>query len=161
MEITEQINAELEKGFSKSDLEVLIGLPQNFLSGFLKGKKKLSKKCALKVDLFMKSEKPNPLDFKKVLHKVTENNLPENKKRINEQRNTVAMWKENHQNSQPTTEVIEYTDTQQRRHAAAVAHRVGADRNSVQVERARVSLDHQKELVQGASRTREVQKVGE
>ncbi len=61
MTIVEQLRAEIERGFSKSDLERLIGLPKNNLSEVLKGKRKLSKKSELKTELWLKSEKPNPL----------------------------------------------------------------------------------------------------
>jgi transcriptional regulator with XRE-family HTH domain len=52
---------DLEKGFSKSDLEKLIGLPRNNLSGILKGGRNLSKKSKLKIERWEASEKPNPL----------------------------------------------------------------------------------------------------
>jgi hypothetical protein len=63
MEISEQLNQELKRGFSKTDLEKLIGLPKNFLSGFLKGKKKLSKKAEIKTANWLASDKPNPLEL--------------------------------------------------------------------------------------------------
>jgi hypothetical protein len=53
---------DLAKGFSKSDLERLIGLPKNSLSGVLSGAKKLSKKSELKIEVWDKSDKPNPLE---------------------------------------------------------------------------------------------------
>jgi hypothetical protein len=65
MDLLNQINSELKRGFSKSELERLIGLPKNSLSGVLLGGKKLSKKSELKVQRFMTSEKPNPLDLEK------------------------------------------------------------------------------------------------
>ena len=52
---------DLEKGYSKADLERFIGLPKNNLSGILKGDRRLSKKSELKIELWNKSEKPNPL----------------------------------------------------------------------------------------------------
>jgi hypothetical protein len=55
---------DLAKGFSKSDLERLIGLPKNSLSGVLSGAKKLSKKSELKIEVWDKSDKPNPLEVK-------------------------------------------------------------------------------------------------
>jgi len=55
------LEADLEKGYSKSDLEKLIGLPKNNLSGILKGDRKLSKKSQLKIDKWEASEKPHPL----------------------------------------------------------------------------------------------------
>lgn len=57
----EFLERDLEKGYSKSDLERLIGLPKNNLSGILKGKKKISRKCELKIDKWEASEKPSPL----------------------------------------------------------------------------------------------------
>ncbi len=53
---------DLDRGFSKSDLEKLIGLPQNNLSGMLNGNREFSKKSKLKIEKWMASEKPNPLD---------------------------------------------------------------------------------------------------
>jgi hypothetical protein len=55
---------DLGKGFSKSDLERLIRLPKNSLSGVLSGTKKLSKKSELKIEVWEKSDKPNPLEVK-------------------------------------------------------------------------------------------------
>jgi len=52
---------DLEKGYSKSDLELVIGLPKNSLSGVIKGDKKLSKKSELKISEWQNSEKPSPL----------------------------------------------------------------------------------------------------
>lgn len=64
MDYIKSLEADLEKGYSKSDLERLIGLPKNNLSGILKGDRKLSKKSQLKIDKWMASEKPDPLDLK-------------------------------------------------------------------------------------------------
>lgn len=55
--------SDLDLGFSKSELEKLIGLPRNNLSGILKGEKKISKKSALKIEKWASSEKPNPLEL--------------------------------------------------------------------------------------------------
>lgn len=63
MSIEEQLQTELDRGFSKSDLEKVIGLPQNFLSGFLKGKKKISKKGIIKVSNYFASGKADPLNI--------------------------------------------------------------------------------------------------
>lgn len=63
MDVEKIIQEELNKGFSKTDLEKLIGLPQNFLSGFLKGKKRISKKGVLKVEKYLASEKQDPLNL--------------------------------------------------------------------------------------------------
>lgn len=56
---------DLNKGYSKRQLELLIGLPQNSLSGILKGDKKLSKKSEIKIERWEVSEKPDPLNVKK------------------------------------------------------------------------------------------------
>ena len=61
MDYIKSLEADLEKGYSKSDLEKLIGLPKNNLSGILKGSRKLSKKSQLKIDKWEASEKPHPL----------------------------------------------------------------------------------------------------
>lgn len=64
MDFITELNKDLANGFSKSDLEKLIGLPKNSLSGVLRGSKKLSKKSQIKIDVWSKSEKPNPIDLK-------------------------------------------------------------------------------------------------
>lgn len=76
------LKANLEKGYSKSDLERLIGLPQNCLSGVIKGDKKLSRKSELKIEAWDKSNKPTPLEIVTVKKKVAENNKPGNKEKI-------------------------------------------------------------------------------
>lgn len=64
MTTQELLQVELDRGFSKTELEKLIGLPTNFLSGYLKGKKRLSKKCTVKVSNFLSSEsKLDPLNI--------------------------------------------------------------------------------------------------
>ena len=83
----DEINADLIKGFSKSDLEFLIGLPKNTLAGVLKGNKKFSKKSELKIELWSKSEKPNPLDV--VLPKIEKKEKP---------KTTAQVVKEAHKN---------------------------------------------------------------
>jgi|ERR1700690_1661988 len=62
MDVIQEIKSDLEKGFSKVDLEKLIGLPQNCLSNVLKGNKVLSKKSILKIEKWSASNKPNPLE---------------------------------------------------------------------------------------------------
>lgn len=64
MNYLDVLRADLEKGYSKADLERLIGLPKNNLSGVLKGDKKLSRKSELKIELWEASEKPSPLELK-------------------------------------------------------------------------------------------------
>lgn len=61
MNYIEILSADLIKGYSKSDLELLIGLPKNSLSGVIKGDKKLSKISELKIEKWEASEKPSPL----------------------------------------------------------------------------------------------------
>jgi transcriptional regulator with XRE-family HTH domain len=65
MDVIKELNKDLEKGFSKRDLEILIGLPKNSLSNILKGKKNPSKKYILKVEKWAASEKPDPLSLSK------------------------------------------------------------------------------------------------
>lgn len=72
MNYIEVLKADLEKGYSKADLERLIGLPKNNLSGIIKGDRKLSKKSELKIDKWEASEKPNPLEL--YLEKTLEEN---------------------------------------------------------------------------------------
>ena len=60
------LTEDLGKGYSKSDLEKLIGLPKNNLSGILKGDRKLSKKSELKIELWVSSEKPSPLELPRI-----------------------------------------------------------------------------------------------
>jgi hypothetical protein len=56
-----ELQKDLAKGFSMSELEVLIGLPMNSLSAVIKGKRVLSKKSRVKVDRWMSGVKPDPL----------------------------------------------------------------------------------------------------
>jgi hypothetical protein len=49
MEFVEILKAEVEKGFSKSDLERIIGLPLNHLANVFNGRKSLSKKSQIKI----------------------------------------------------------------------------------------------------------------
>lgn len=65
-DFNEKIKADLDKGFSKTQLEILIGLPLNSLSGIMAGKKKLSKKSILRFQRWNESEKPDPLTVKVV-----------------------------------------------------------------------------------------------
>lgn len=58
-----QLNDELERGFSKSDLEKLIGLPKNNLGDILKGKRVLSKISTIKIDRYFAAEKIDPLEY--------------------------------------------------------------------------------------------------
>lgn len=74
MDFIQILKEDLGNGYSKSDLEKLIGLPQNCLSGIIKGDKKLSRKSELKIGKWEASEKPNPLQlfFVKKEIKVTD-----------------------------------------------------------------------------------------
>ena len=59
------LETEITNGFSKRDLEYLIGLPKNNLSSFLSGNRSLSKKSFLKIERWLLSNnKPDPLSFK-------------------------------------------------------------------------------------------------
>lgn len=97
---------DLEKGYSKSDLERLIGLPQNCLSGIIKGDKKLSRKSQIKIEQWEVSEKPNPLQVYFVKKKVVENNLQENKERILAERNELPKEKSKQTYPLKTSEAI-------------------------------------------------------
>lgn len=77
MDLIQLLKDDLETGFSKSQLEQLIGLPLNSLSSVISGHKTLSKKSQLKVKHFMLNPKSNPLQ-KEVKQKLTEKE-PESK----------------------------------------------------------------------------------
>lgn len=70
MNYLEVLKADLEKGYSKADLERLIGLPKNNLAGVLNGNKKLSRKSELKIEAWEVSPKPNPLTLHKIEYSV-------------------------------------------------------------------------------------------
>lgn len=73
---------DLANGFSKRDLEVLIGLPKNSLASILTGKRTLSLKSQLKIKKWEESEKPNPLElnFEKMLNQIVDENKAESGK---------------------------------------------------------------------------------
>lgn len=96
MNLIEQIKADLEKGYSKVDLERLIGLPQNSLSGVIAGTKTLSKKSELKVEKFMASEKPDPLTLI----------IPKNKSEIKDYTKQVKQVKPITDKPDPTNKTI-------------------------------------------------------
>ncbi len=87
MDYVQLLKAEIASGFSKSDLEFLIGLPKNSLSGVINQGRPLSKKSKAKIETFLKSDKPDPVTFKKIKEVVKENSKPENKERILAERN--------------------------------------------------------------------------
>lgn len=62
---------DLANGFSKRELEDLIGLPKNSLASILTGKRNLSLKSQLKIKRWEASEKPNPLDIAKYENDVS------------------------------------------------------------------------------------------
>jgi len=104
------IQDDLKAGFSKVELEVLIGLPKNNLSGILKGNRKLSRKSELKIEKWQKSEKPNPLDLivKKKDGDGRDNPFEnaargrdENGVNNDEVKNTVDTYWEEHKNDNP------------------------------------------------------------
>lgn len=66
MNYLELLEDDLKKGYTKADLERLIGLPKNSLSGILKENKKLSRLSELKIEKWEVSEKPNPLDLPEI-----------------------------------------------------------------------------------------------
>lgn len=63
MDFIKELNKDLQNGFSKRDLEKLIGLPKNSLSNILRGNKKLSQKSKIKVGKWAASKKPDPLSI--------------------------------------------------------------------------------------------------
>ena len=89
MDYVQLLKDEIASGFSKSDLEFLIGLPKNSLSGVINQGRPLSKKSKAKIDVFLQSDKPDPTTFKRIKEVVKENNKPENKERILAERNEV------------------------------------------------------------------------
>ena len=66
MDFIKELNKDLQNGFSKRDLEKLIGLPKNSLSNILRGNKKLSQKSKIKVEKWAASKKPDPLFLSKI-----------------------------------------------------------------------------------------------
>jgi len=72
MDLLSAIREDLDKGFSKKQLEELIGLPKNCLSNILSGKKKLSLISELKVKKFMENPKPDPLTLSTINKKKSE-----------------------------------------------------------------------------------------
>lgn len=67
MDIKDQIKTYLDSGFTKADLEYLMGLPINSLSGFFAGGRKYSKKNELRILRWLASEdKPDPLTLEVV-----------------------------------------------------------------------------------------------
>jgi len=72
----ETIKSDLEKGFKKTQLEKLIGLPKNSLSGVLSGRKKLSRLSIIKIDQWNKSDKPDPVLGNVIVFKYGVVNVP-------------------------------------------------------------------------------------
>lgn len=65
MDYVEYLKEQTQLGYSKTELEKCLGLSRNILSGVVSGKKKLSAKARLKIDVWAKLEgKPSPLDVK-------------------------------------------------------------------------------------------------
>jgi len=91
MEVLDKIRQELERGFTKRELEVLMGIPKNNLSGILKGGKKISAKGLIRINKYFELETlPIPSEkIEKVKRMVIENNNPANKARIEAERNNV------------------------------------------------------------------------
>lgn len=76
MDCKEYLDGQVSIGYSKSDLERLIGLPKNFLSGFLSGKKNLGAKNKLRVlNWSMVDDKPTPLEVDNYLKKLANERL--------------------------------------------------------------------------------------
>ena len=63
MQTLKQIENELERGFTKSELERILDLPKNSLSSILAGRSKLSKKALIRVIVYFEKplrERPEP-----------------------------------------------------------------------------------------------------
>lgn len=66
MEIIKRLQLEIDKGFSKSELERIVDLPLNTLSSILTGKKKMTAKHILSVSTFLDNNPNlNPLNYPK------------------------------------------------------------------------------------------------
>lgn len=73
MELVKRLQLEIDKGFSKSELERIVELPLNTLSSILTGKKKMTAKHELSVSSFLdKNPNLNPLDYPKRTRRVKE-----------------------------------------------------------------------------------------
>jgi len=61
MEVLDKIRQELERGFTKRELEILMGIPKNNLSSILIGKREISKKGLIRIKKYFELEvKPMP-----------------------------------------------------------------------------------------------------
>tara|TARA_R110000868_G_scaffold411651_1_gene706738 strand:- start:5152 stop:5577 length:426 start_codon:yes stop_codon:yes gene_type:complete len=69
MELKERLQAEIDKGFSKAELERLIGLTKNSLSNFLNNGTNFSKKMKAKATKFL-DDNPNLNPFEIEIPKV-------------------------------------------------------------------------------------------
>lgn len=73
MDLINKLKAEIERGFYKSDLERLIGLPTNTLSGIMSGKRDIGIKGKLKIEkYFQQVPLPDPLAVNTENGKVNE-----------------------------------------------------------------------------------------
>lgn len=61
MDYKQVLEADIKRGFTKKELEILIGLPENNLAGFLKGNKKFTQKNLARIERWEQSNKPDPL----------------------------------------------------------------------------------------------------
>lgn len=59
------IEKDIKNGFKKTDLERLIGIPQNTISNVLAGFRKFSRQTEIKIERWNKSPKPDPLNLPK------------------------------------------------------------------------------------------------
>ena len=111
MILKDRLRAEIDKGFNKRDLEILIGLPKNCLSYVLRGEGKLSKKSVIKSTRFLdENTELDPFDEKLVsaIKLIKDNNKPENKKSIKSERNNTNNVKADY--SLTTSEVINLSE---------------------------------------------------
>ena len=76
MELIKKIQEQLDLGFTKKDLEILISLPANNLAGFMNGRKRFSKKNQIRIERWLaREDKPDPLEFAIVKAKIANNKL--------------------------------------------------------------------------------------
>lgn len=63
MNFLKELQSELDKGFSKTDLENLIGLSKNSLSGIIRNGRKISKKSEAKITHWLNSKRPTLIEY--------------------------------------------------------------------------------------------------
>ncbi len=75
-DLVTKLQSDLNAGFTKSDLERLIGLPYNSLSGIMNGKREIPKLAILKIEKWNAGEKPDPLKIDRTKKKRVPKTTP-------------------------------------------------------------------------------------